>query len=251
MTGQDRQLAGALQAAKAAHFDADGAVCDYAALAASRERGRLAACLADLEAFDPKRVRIPAQTAFWVNVFNAGVLRDVPELELADSVRDVEEFFERPRLRIGGQLYSLDDVEHGLLRGNLPKYGRSRPPMPRDDPRLAYVPIAYDERIHFAMHSASRSSPPLRVFDGGQLDTQFEEAATWYVRHSVRIEAAGALVVIPRLLRWYAADFGGERGLVEFVLTHIDDDAAVDMVDRRRGRVKLQYADFDWTLNRR
>src|SRR2546430_16913364 len=92
MTGEDRQLAESLQAAKAAHFDADGAACDYAALAASRERGRLAACLADLEKFDPKRVRIPAQTAFWVKVFNAGVLRDVPEPELApgpDEVRGV------------------------------------------------------------------------------------------------------------------------------------------------------------------
>jgi len=123
--------------------------------------------------------------------------------------------------------------------------------MLRDDPRLAYMPIAYDERIHFAMHSACRSSPPLRVFDGGQLDVQFEDAATWYVRRSVRIEAAGALVVVPRLLHWYAADFGGERGVLEFVLTRLEDDAAVDLVDRRRGRVKLQYARFDWTLNRR
>ena len=251
MTDPDTQLAQALQAVKAAHFDADGAACDYATLVASRERGRLAACLGDLAAFDPKRVRIPAQTALWVNVFNAGVLRDIPELELAASLGEVQAFFERPRLRIGGQLYSLDDVQHGLLRGNLPKNGRLRPPMLRDDPRLAYMPIAYDERIHFAMHSACRSSPPLRVFDGGQLDVQFEDAATWYVRRSVRIEAAGALVVIPRLLHWYAADFGGERGVLEFVLTRLEDDAAVDLVDRRRGRVKLQYAGFDWTLNRR
>ena len=192
MTDPDTQLAQALQAVKAAHFDADGAACDYATLVASRERGRLAACLGDLAAFDPKRVRIPAQTALWVNVFNAGVLRDIPELELAASLGEVQAFFERPRLRIGGQLYSLDDVQHGLLRGNLPKNGRLRPPMLRDDPRLAYMPIAYDERIHFAMHSACRSSPPLRVFDGGHLDVQFEDAATWYVRRSVRIEAAGA-----------------------------------------------------------
>ena len=251
MTGEDRQLAESLQAAKAAHFDADGAACDYAALVTSRERGRLAACLADLEKFDPKRVRIPAQTAFWVNVFNAGVLRDIPELELAASLGEVQAFFERPRLKIGGRLYALDDVQHGLLRGNLPKNGRLRPPMLRDDPRLAYMPIAYDERIHFAMHSACRSSPPLRVFDGGQLDVQFEDASTGYVRRSVRIEAGGAVVVVPRLLRWYAADFGGERGVLEFVLTRLEDDAAVDLVDRRRGRVKLQYAAFDWALNRR
>src|SRR5438552_12891179 len=194
MTGEDRQLAESLQAAKAAHFDADGAACDYAGLAVSRERGRLAACLADLEKFDPKRVRIPAQTAFWVNVFNAGVLRDIPELELAASPDEVQAFFERPRLRIGGRLYSLDDVQHGLLRGNLPKNGRLRAPMLRDDPRLAYIPIAYDERIHFAMHSACRSSPPLRVFDGGQLDVQFEDASTRSEEHTSELQSPDHLV---------------------------------------------------------
>src|SRR5258708_6539104 len=115
VTDPDRQLAEALQAVKAAHFDAAGAACDYAALAASRERGRLAACLADLEKFDPKRVRIPAQTAFWVNVFNACVLRDTPPLELAASLGEVQAFFARPRLRICGQPYSLADVQHRLL----------------------------------------------------------------------------------------------------------------------------------------
>jgi len=45
---------------------------------------------------------------------------------------------------------------------------------------------------------------PAAVFDGGQLDVQFEDASTGYVRQSVRIEAGGAVVVVPRLLRWYA-----------------------------------------------
>lgn len=247
----DAQLADALQAAREAHFDAGGAACDYAALIASREREHLAACLAELEGFDVRRVHIPAQMAFWINVFNASVLRDAPELEVASSAREVQAFFERPRLRIGAHLYSLDDIEHGLLRGNVPKQGRLRAPMGRDDPRLEYMPILFDERMHFAVHSACRSSPPLRVFDGGKLDRQLEEATADYLRRTVRIESQGAVIVLPRLFRWFAEDFGGESGIVEFVVARIDDEAAVEMVDRRLGRVKLHYAEFDWTLNRR
>jgi hypothetical protein len=246
----ESQLTAALTAAKAAHFDAGGTACDYAALAASRERGRIAACLADLESFDPKRVYISAKTAFWLNIFNAVVLRDAPELALADSVIDVESFFERPRLKIGGLAYSLDDIEHGLLRGNVPKFGSRRPPMRRDDPRLAHMPLAYDERMHFAMYSASRSSPPLRVFDGGKLDVQLEEATADYLGRHVRIEDGGALVVLPRQFYWYADDFGGAQGALEFALIRLDDEL-VDPVDRRRGRVKVRYAAFDWALNRR
>ena len=246
----DRQLAEAIQAVLAAHFDAEGLTCRYPALAVSRERGKLAATLAGLEAVDFKRLRIPAQTSFWINVFNAGVVRDAPELEFAGGVKDVRAFFEQPRLKVGGYEFSLDDVQHGLLRGNVAKQGRLRAPMGREDPRLAFMPIAFDERIHFALYCAARSSPALRAFDAGNLDRQLEEAASHYLRRSVRVEQGGAVVVLPKLLGWYAKDFGGERGAMEFALARLDE-AQVDAVDRRQGRVKLQYAEFDWTLNRR
>lgn len=245
----DRELAQAL-AAVAAHFDAEGLACDYAALAASRERGHLAVCLARLETFDPKQVRIAAQTAFWINVFNAGVLRDAPELEFHAGERDMEAFFERPRLRIFGQPFSLDEIYHGLLRGNVPAHGRLRAPMRRDDPRLAYMPIAFDERLHFALFRASRSSPAFRVFEGGKLDVQLEEAAALYIRRMVQVERDGSVVAVPKLLQWYALDFGGERGVLEFVLVRLDD-ASFERADRNIGRIKLRYDAFDWTLNRR
>ena len=247
----DRELAEALEAARQAHFDANGAACDYAALARSPERERLAACLFALAGFDIKRAQIPSQLAFWINVFNAGVLRDARELESAGGAREVEAFFERPRLRIGEHSYSLDDIEHGLLRGNVAKPRRSQPPMKRGDARLEYMPIVFEERMHFALHSACRSSPPLRAFDGGKLDRQLEEAAADYIRRNVRVERQGAVLVLPRIFRWFAVDFGGDRGIVDFVVSRIADEAVVDMIDRRMGDVALRYVEFDWTLNRR
>jgi hypothetical protein len=247
----DRELAEALEAARQAHFNSDGTACDYAALALANERERLAACLLALAGFDIKRAQIPSQLAFWINVFNAGVLRDARELESAGSVREVEAFFERPRLRIGEHSYSLDDIEHGLLRGNVAKPGRKQPPMRRGDPRLEYMPIVFEERMHFALHSACRSSPPLRAFDGGQLDRQIEQATVDYLRRNVRVERRGAVLFLPRLFRWFGEDFGGETGIIDFVVARIEDEAVVDMIDRRRGAVALRYAEFDWALNRR
>lgn len=243
------ELARALAAA-AAYFDAGGLVCDYAALAASRERGHLAVCLAALETFDPGQVRIAARMAFWINVFNAGVLRDAPELEFAGDEPETAAFFERPRLSIFAQRYSLDEIYHGLLRGNVPVHGRLQAPMRRDDPRLAHMPIAFDERLHFALFRGARSSPAFRVFDAGKLDVQLEEAATQYVRRMARVEDDGSTVTAPKLLQWYANDFGGERGVLEFVLARLDD-AVLERVERRGGRIRLRYGAFDWTLNRR
>lgn len=245
----DRELVEALEAVKAAHFDACSA-CDYDALAASPEHARLGDCLGALAAFDPGRVHLPAQSAFWINVFNAGVLRDASELARAGSVRQVEGFFERARLTVGGHAYSLDDIEHGLLRGNMPKYGRFSAPMKKSDPRLAYTPLAFDERIHFALHSACRSSPPLRVVHGERADAELEAAAREYVRATVRVKDDGARIKVPRIFRWYSDDFGGERGVLDFVVARLDD-AAVELIDARQGDVRIKYLEFDWTLNRR
>jgi hypothetical protein len=247
----DEQLPQALEAVRAAHFDAGGNACDYAALGASAEHAQLAASLAGLEAYDLRRERVPAQMAFWINVFNACVLRDAAELQGLKGVRERDAFFERPRLRIGPHQYSLDDIEHGLLRGNVAKPGSSRPPMKRGDPRLESMPIVFDERVHFALHLACRSSPPLRVYLYGWLDRQLEEATAAYIRANVRVEKQGAVMHLPRLFWFFAEDFGGEPSIVEFVAARIEDEALVDLIDKRLGRVKLQYAEFDWTLNRR
>ena len=80
----ERELPEAL-AALAAFFDAAGQGCDFRALALSRERGHLAVCLEALAGFDPADIRIAGQTAFWINVYNAAVLRDALELDEVNS----------------------------------------------------------------------------------------------------------------------------------------------------------------------
>src|SRR5262249_57246837 len=124
--------------------------------------------------------------------------------------------FERPRAKVGGLAYSLDDIEHGLLRGNVPKFGGRRAPMRQDAPRRAYTPLAYDERMHFGLYCACRSSPPLRAFGGGRLDEQLEQATEGYLRREVRVEQQGALVILPRQFYWYGAGFGGARDVLAF-----------------------------------
>jgi hypothetical protein len=185
---------------------------------------------------------IPAQVAFWLNVYNAAVLRDLAEFEAG-------EFFSRPRLRVAGHAWSLDDIEHGLLRGNAPRYMSFSAPMKKTDPRLALAPVTFDERSHFALHYACRSSPPLRVFHAERLEAQLEDAAREHVRANVRVKDEGAKIKVPRLFQWYSGDFGGSDGVLQFVVARLDE-ATVELIDRRKGRVKLKYLDHDWTLNR-
>lgn len=232
--GGETQLAEALEALRAAHVD-DAGACDFAALVASREHGRLAATLATLADFDPRRMRLPQQNAFWLNLHNACVLRDALEL-------GVEGFAARSRIRVAGCSWSLHDIEHGLLRGNMKK----------TDSRLAFMPVVYDERMHFGIYTARRSSPALRVFRPENLESQLEQATERYLRGTVqaRDEKFRVKLVVPMLFKLYTGDFGGERDVLEFVLARLDEDVA-ELVDRRDGRVKFKYLDYDPTPNAR
>lgn len=52
---------------------------------------------------------------------------------------------------IGGRVYSLDDLEHGLLRGNKPHPSTGKTAFHQGDPRLQFVISELDPRIHFAL----------------------------------------------------------------------------------------------------
>jgi hypothetical protein len=53
---------------------------------------------------------------------------------------------------------------------------------------------------------------------------------------------------LPMLFKLYGEDFGDERDVLEFVLARLDEGVA-ELVDRREGRVKFMYLDYDPTPN--
>ncbi len=118
-----------------------------------------------------------------------------------------------------------------------------------DDPRQRAAPILFDERVHFAMYSACRSSPALRVFGETGFDAELEAATRSYLGSHVRLANDGATLYVPKLFDWYETDFGGTEGVRAFVIARLERDEDVDAVDRRGGRVALKFKEFDWALN--
>lgn len=247
--GPAEQLRDALQRVRTARFDASGHAGDYVALRRTENSRQLEAAVAALAEFDPRGLPIPEPIAFWINAYNATVVLAARACAPGEPVTSIAGLFDRQRLTVCGHGYSLDDIEHGLLRGNAPKYGRWHGPFGRDDPRLVFTPRLYDERVHFALFSACRSSHALHVFGAQTVADELEAAVRDCIRRDVRVAEDGTWIEVPRLFKWYPADFGGEPGVMDFVLARIDNEAVVDRVDARRGDVKLLYKAFDWTLN--
>lgn len=242
-------LVAALQGACAAHYEAERHVFDYARFAASPEFTELRAAARVLADFDPATLSIGLRLAFWLNVYNALVLHAVVARRAFSGVRAIGDFFTASQYFVGGHAFSLDEIEHGLLRINAPRMVFGAKPLRRDGPRYALAPYMFDERVHFALYSACRSSPAPAAYPAEGLAEALENATCDYLEAQVQLAAGGAGLVVPRIFDWYAADFGGRRGVLEFVLARMPGDDIAAAAARHGLRLRLRYADFDWTLN--
>lgn len=151
-----------------------------------------------------------ARIAFWLDVYNAVVVRAGP-IDLTDRrLRWLH--FRRSSVEVAGRSLSLDAIEHGLLRGSAWKFGLGyvRNPVPGAFERDHRVQRP-DPRIHFALNCGAASCPPIAAYDPERLDLQLDLATRSFLASEAAVEG-DALRVSPLLL-WYIGDFGGPAGI--------------------------------------
>jgi hypothetical protein len=212
----------------AAHSRDDGRI-RYASLEVSPEFARAAAAARALRVTSLRDAERSDLLAFWINVYNALVLHAVVALRIRRTVREVRNFFGRVRYQVGLFVVSLDDIEHGILRGN-----RRRPfppfrPFGRADARRELVLDEVDPRVHFALSCGARSCPPVAVYTAAAIDAQLGQAAANFVNQDV-VVAPNGRVSCSRLFKWYAGDFGGASGVRAFLMRHLDAGPVRDAV---------------------
>ena len=202
---------------------------DYAALRGSPEWERL---LASLRSDDPSRLGSrDERLAFWINAYNILAIDVVRRHHPVRSIRDVggllSPVWKKPAGEIGGETYTLDGIEHGILR----KLG--------------------EPRIHGAIVCASLSCPPLRrePYRAADLDAQLDEnVRRWLAdpRKGARLDRASGTLTLSPILHWFAEDFGDDP--VGFAARHLPPADAAWIRDHRAS-LRLRWFDYDWRLN--
>jgi len=196
---------------------------DYARLRASAEWARAVESARPLQRVDLRSLGArSARLAFWVNVYNALVLHGVVMLGIRRQVGEVPGFFRRVSYRVGGLVLTLDEIEHGILRGNRRRpFGLLRP-FGRRDPRRALCVDPMDPRIHFALNCGARSCPPVGVYRAGAMEQQLDLAARNFANQEVVLEGPGR-IACSKIFRWYRADFDAAGGLAPLLLRYLDE----------------------------
>lgn len=221
------------------YMDPDGLKVNYRALRQSSDWLELGKRFSLLSAFNPAELDAHQAKAFWINLYNLGVMFAAAQSSPPGSNLLAQWwFFSQKRFEIAGLRLSLDDLEHGILREN-----RKHPfglglPFGRNDPRLVWV-LPLDSRIHFALNCSALSCPPIRAYDARFIDQQLEMATTSYLQAEVKVNQAH--LELPMLLRWYANDFGGRPGIAALLQRHLGLDQAL--------KLKWRYRRYNWLPN--
>lgn len=220
----------------AKYVDAAGLV-DYRAWKASEpDVQTLSDYLSLLSHADVSRPASRASTlAFWINAYNAvtvkGMLREYPTTSIRNHTAKVVGYniWDDLLLIVGGERYSLNDMEHKVLR----KLGESR--------------------IHFAIVCASIGCP--RLLNEAYVPNRLDEQLTTNARHffadpaKFRIDQTGQLHVSP-ILEWFAEDFGATLpDRLRTISPFLPNDESKRIATG--GTARVSYLDYDWGINDR
>ncbi len=205
--------------------------------------------LATLAALDPSTVDGDAnRTALWLNLYNARLLHALALSPKRGHLIRHRRMFRHTAYVVGGRSYSLDAIEHGVLRRNRRPPMSIRPVLARSDPRLAASPRAVDPRIHFALNCGAASCPRIRPYAGGRLDEELAAATRSYFATEARTDRDRAELVLPALMRLYRTDFGSRAEQVRFASAHLPS-ADAGWLQANAGAVRVRYGGFDWTMD--
>lgn len=229
-----------LNSVLAAYVDDQGRV-DYTALKANRSTldAYVDALAAASPVSHPDRFSTREDSlAYWINAYNALVLRGVIDAYPVKSVKDIKilsGFFNRTRFTVGRESYTLNNIEHDILREDF-----------------------NEPRIHAAINCASTSCPRLEpwTFDPERIDEQLEAVMHKFLNEprNVTIDTTSREVTLSKILDWFSRDFTGwyER---KFSVddAHILDYVALYLRGERASGLdstwKVRFHEYDWSLN--
>jgi hypothetical protein len=199
---------------------------DYAGAARSREFDTL---IAGLESFAPETLRGRDEAlAFWINVYNIFAVKVVRDNYPVKSIKDagglLTSVWKIPAGKVGGKPFSLDDIEHRILR-------------PMNEPL-----------VHFAIVCASVSCPDImeNAYTPSELDSQLKSQTARFLENTgkgMRVDHAGKTVYLSKIFNWYENDFEAMGGVIAFLNSQSGGRRNIPT------GYSIKYLPYNWDIN--
>ncbi|KAK4016090.1 hypothetical protein OUZ56_031050 [Daphnia magna] len=188
--------------------------------------------------------------AFFINVYNTLTIHALSKVEpLPKSLLDISNFWKHSAYNINGFVFSLDDIEHGVLRANTRHPAALSKPFKEDDPRLQFSMKELDPRIHFVLNCGGKSCPAIGVYSEANLEAALNSAAKNFLSETVQID--GNIVHLSKLLMWYGIDFGSnDDEILRWVAQYLPDIQKTSITQLLDSKcVKVVFEEYNWLIN--
>ena len=175
-----------------------------------------------------------SRKTFWINIYNAYF-----QILATKEKKTRPAIFKEKLITIGGIRLSLDQIEHGILRRYRSKLSLGY--LPQFFPGKIIKQLAVskiDYRIHFALNCGATSCPPIAFYDYGKIDKQLSIAASSFLKTDTQVDTLKKQVIVSKILQWFKADFGGNKGIKEILQKYLEQDFS---------EYSLKFKDYDWT----
>jgi hypothetical protein len=231
-----RKLNGQIMVLFQSFVSEDGREVDYKKLGGSNEykeycvatKGLTLVNLDDMETIDRK--------VLFLNLYNSLTIHAYLHKGIPKSFLEKLNIIQTYAYQIGSFVFTLDDMEHGILRGN------NKPPkgtvkFGKNDPRLKFT-IPLDPRIHFALVCGSKGCPPIKIYSEKNLERGLDASVKFFLSDPNNFKIDNNTLWLSQIFEWYAGDF--ESGPVKWLAKYVEEDLS---------KLHVRYIKYDWGLN--
>ena len=177
-----------------------------------------------------------ARKTFWINLYNAGY-----QLLFIREKKTKPEIFTDKLILIAGHFFSLDDIEHGILRKYRWKYSMGYLPQVFSSKLIKRLAVSeIDYRIHFTLNCGAKSCPPIAFYEYEKLELQLDVATKSFLRSETDIDTLNKKVYTSKIMQWFKGDFGGKKGIRSLFSTVFNQGFT---------GYEIQFKEYDWSAN--
>ncbi len=168
----------------------------------------------------PEKLSPVDRKAFLINSYNLLVINEIMKYYPISSTQKVNGFFESIKHDIGGNRWTLNEIENEQIRK---EYN--------------------DPRIHFVLNCAAVSCPPVTDFAyfPNSLDRQLEKQTTLAINDSNFIYEKNGKNYISNIFKWYKSDFTEKGSVVDFINQY--------RTQKLNPENRTIHYPYDWSIN--
>ncbi|KAM8855528.1 uncharacterized protein AB9W97_020360 isoform 1-T1 [Spinachia spinachia] len=236
------------------HLSADGRSVDYKGMLGNPAFDRYCELAVQLQRVELLSLGREEKLAFFINIYNALVIHGSLRLGAPTNMWQRYRFFNYVSYLIGGEVFTLQDIENGVLRGNRKGVAQLLKPFSKTDPRLQVALPDAEPLIHFALNCGAKGCPPIKTYTPQDIDGQLRTAAEAFLENdeACLVDSGKSEVRLSQIFKWYKADFGGtDEKLLKWVLEHMGDSPKKTSLQGvlSAGKTKVSFLPYDWGTN--